>query len=213
MGGRDDEPGSYADEEISSSTLEDVPLLIDAVGVIMWLRSVGEPRADTFSKRYSFPPNIQLSFSSSKPHFVAYMEEDQGGVLNFMYYPKVHISERLRFPLPPLVHQFFYFTRLHPIHTLVNIIRVLLGACILNHKYEMHLGLEEVLYAYFIKRHNLIKYYFIANSKLLQLVIYLPETSKNKRQGNVLLFSAYGCARNFLLHELRINVDPDSGLV
>ena len=30
----------------------------------------------------------------------------------------VHINEGLRFPLPMLVHQFFYHTRLHPIHTM-----------------------------------------------------------------------------------------------
>ena len=68
-----------------------------------------------------------------------------------MYWTKVHISEGLRFSLPPLLHQFFYFTHLHPIHTHVNIIRVL------NRKYDLRLGLEEVLYAYTIKGHNLGK--------------------------------------------------------
>ena len=84
------------------------------------------------------------------------MVEDRGG-MNFMYWPKVHINKGLRLPLPPLVHQFFYFTRLHAIYTHVNIIRVLLGVCVLNRQYDVHLGLEEVLYAYTIKRHNLGK--------------------------------------------------------
>ena len=97
-----------------------------------------------------------------------------------MYWPKVHICEGLRFPLSSLVHQFFYFTRLHPVHTHVNIIRVLLGVCVLNCKYDVCLGLEEVLYAYTIKRHNLMKYYFVADSNSLQLVMNLPNTSKNK---------------------------------
>ena len=43
----------------------------------------------------------------------------------------------------------------------------------------MLLGLGEVFYAYTIKRHNLENYYFIADSKLLQLVMNLPDTSKN----------------------------------
>ena len=64
-----------------------------------------------------------------------------------MYRSEVHISEGLRFPLPPLVHQFFHFTCLHLIHTHVNMIRVLLRFCVLNHKYDVRLGLEEVLYA------------------------------------------------------------------
>ena len=81
------------------------------------------------------------------------MEEDLGR-MNFMYWLEVHINEGLRFPLPPLMHQFFYFTHLHSIHTHVNIIRVLLGVCVLNRQYGVRLGLEEVLYAYTIKKHN-----------------------------------------------------------
>ena len=67
---------------------------------------------------------------------------------------------------------------------------VLLGVCVLNHQYDVCLGLEEVLYAYAIKRHNPKKYYFDADSKSLQLVTNLHDTSKNKPQGNVLMFSA-----------------------
>ena len=59
--------------------------------------------------------------------------EDGGMGVNFIYWLEAHISEGLRFPLPPLVHQVFHFTRLHPIHTHVNIILVLLGVCVLNH--------------------------------------------------------------------------------
>ena len=56
-----------------------------------------------------------------------------------MYWLEVRIGEGLRFPLPPLVHQIFHFTRLHLINTHVNIIRVLLGVCILNRKYDVRL--------------------------------------------------------------------------
>ena len=87
---------------------------------------------------------------------MAYMVEDRG-VMNFMYWLKVHISKGMRLPLPPLVFQFFYFTRFHPIHTHVNIILVLLGVCVLNCQYDVRLGLEDVLYAYTIKRHKLGK--------------------------------------------------------
>ena len=84
-----------------------------------------------------------------------------------MYWLEVHINEGLRFPLPTLVYQFFHHTCLHPIHTHVNTIRVLLRICVLNHHYDRHLGLEEVLYAYTIKRHNFGKYYFVVDAKLL----------------------------------------------
>ena len=64
----------------------------------------------------------------------------------------------------------------------MNITRVMLWVCVLNRQYGVHLGLEEVLYAYTIKIDNLRKYYFVAGSKLLQLVTNLPNTSKNKPQ-------------------------------
>ena len=60
----------------------------------------------------------------------------------------------------------------------------------LNRKQGLHLGLEEVLYAYSFKRHNLGKYYLVVDAKSLHLVTNLLNTSKNKPQGNVLLFGA-----------------------
>ena len=131
--------------------------------------------------------------------------------MNFIYWPKVHVIEGLRFPLLTLVHQFFHYTRLHPIHTHVNIIWVLLRVCVLNSRYGIRLGLEEVLYAYIIKRHSLRKNYFVADAKPLQHVFNLLDTSKNWLQGNVLLFSAWGGARGPMLREFRINLDPESG--
>ena len=60
----------------------------------------------------------------------------------------------------------------------------------LNHRCDIRLGLEEVLYAYTIKRHSSGKYYFVADAKTFQLVVNLLDTSKNKPQVYVLLFGA-----------------------
>ena len=64
----------------------------------------------------------------------------------------------------------------------MNIIHVLLGVCILNRKYELGLGLEEVLYANTLKPHNLGRYYLVIDAKSLQLVMNLPTTIKNKHR-------------------------------
>ena len=93
------------------------------------------------------------------------------------------------------------------------IIHVMLGVCVLNRQYDVRLDLEEVLYAYTIKRHNLGKYCFVSNSRSLQLVTNLPDTSKNKPQSNVLMFGAWGYAKDPMLQEFKINADPDSSLV
>ena len=83
----------------------------------------------------------------------------------------------------------------------------------LNRPHRILLRLEEVLYAYTIKRHSLGKYYFVANAKLLQLVIDLLYTNKNKLQGNALLFSTWGCARDPMLHDFVLNLEPKSSRV
>ena len=95
----------------------------------------------------------------------------------------------------------------------MNIIRVLLGGCVLNCKYEERLGLEEVLYAYSIKRHKLGRYYLVTDAKSLQLVMNFSNTSKSKPQGNVLLLDIWGSENDLVLREFRVNADPDSGMV
>ena len=63
----------------------------------------------------------------------------------------------------------------------------------------LHLGLEEVIYAYFFKWYNIGKYYLVDDAKPLHLVTNLLNTSKNKPQGNVLLLGALGCIKDPLL--------------
>ena len=65
---------------------------VDTARVITWLRSIGEPRAYIFWKKFSFSPNVRVLFSSSGHRFAACTEEDQWG-MDFMYWPEPHISE------------------------------------------------------------------------------------------------------------------------
>ena len=110
--------------------------------------------------------------------------------MNYIYWLEIHIKEGLRIPLPPLVHKFLHFTRIHPIYVHVNIIHVLLSVSVLNKKYGLNLGLEEELYVYSFKQHKLGKYYLVADTQSLQLVINLLNIRKSKMQGNVMFFGA-----------------------
>ena len=83
----------------------------------------------------------------------------------------------------------------------------------LNRNHMLHLELEEVLYAYSFNRYNLGKYYLVADAKPLDLVINLPNTNKNKPQGNVLLFKAWGCTRDPILREFLVNTNPKASRV
>ena len=132
-------------------------------------------RQKHFRGNFLFPSNDLVSFPSPRPHFVDRTYDDRGG-MNFIYWSKVHISEGLRFSLLLLIHQFLHFTRLHLVHVHVDIVCVLLGMCVPNRKYEVRLGLEEVLYSYSLKRHNLWRYYLVVDDKTLQLVTNLPTT-------------------------------------
>ena len=72
----------------------------------------------------------------------------------------------------------------------------------LNHRFGIRLGLEEVLYAYIIRRqfHQVLFH-------SLQLVVNLPNTNKNKPQGKVMLLGSWGCARDLMLQEFGMNLD------
>ena len=61
--------GRHVDEDLPS-TFEEAFLLVDAIGVITWLRLVGEFRVDGFWKKFSFPLNVWVSFPSLRPHYV-----------------------------------------------------------------------------------------------------------------------------------------------
>ena len=41
---------------------------------------------------------------------------------NEVYWPMIHITEGLRFPLLALVHEFLHYTKIHPAHIHVNVI-------------------------------------------------------------------------------------------
>ena len=64
----EDNVESCVDESSSSTSYEDVPSLVDANGVITWLRPVGEARENTFWRKFSFPPNVRVSFPFSGLH-------------------------------------------------------------------------------------------------------------------------------------------------
>ena len=56
--------------------------------------------------------------------------------------------EWLQFPLPPLVHQFFSLTGIHPMQLNANGIMILMGLSALSILLNTHIDLEVVFYAY-----------------------------------------------------------------
>ena len=66
----EDSVGSREGEGPPSTSSKDVALRVDSIEVITWLKLVGEPRADAFWKKFSFPPNVRVLSMSSGPRIV-----------------------------------------------------------------------------------------------------------------------------------------------
>ena len=58
---------AVVDEESPSTLFSEVLSRANATRVIMWLIPIEEYRANAFWKKFSFPPYVQVSFSSSGP--------------------------------------------------------------------------------------------------------------------------------------------------
>ena len=77
-------------------------------------------------------------------------ESKLGGEHNGVFFTREHLAAGLRFPVPAIVKQFLHFTRaplalIHP-----NLIRILIGCCLLNHLYQLDLTLVELFIIYFL---------------------------------------------------------------
>ena len=53
-----------------------------------------------------------------------------------VFFTQEHLAAGLCFPLPAIVKQFLHFTRAPPTLVHPNIIRILIGFCVLNHLYQ-----------------------------------------------------------------------------
>ena len=74
-----------------------------------------------------------------------------GEEYNVVFFTREELAAELRFPMSSLVKQFLHFTRaplalVHP-----NIIRILIGCCVLNLLYQLNLSLVEVCFAYTLR--------------------------------------------------------------
>ena len=77
-------------------------------------------------------------------------ESTLGGEHNDVFFTQEHLVAGLHFPVPAIVKQFLHFTRaprtlIHP-----NVIRILIGSCVLNHLYQLDLSLVELFMIYFL---------------------------------------------------------------
>ena len=80
----EDSVGSREEEGPPLNSSKDILSHVDSIRVITWLKPVGEPRVDEIWKKFSFPPNVQVSSMSSGPRVTVCMDKDRGE-MNFIY--------------------------------------------------------------------------------------------------------------------------------
>ena len=91
------------------------------------------------------PDNIDLQLMDRTD------ESTLGGEHNGVFFTREHLATRLRFPVPDLVKQFLHFTWAPPALIHPNVIRILIGCCVLNHLYQLDRSLVKLCIIYFLR--------------------------------------------------------------
>ena len=114
-------------------------------------------------------------------------ESTLGGEHNGMFFAHEHLAAGLRFPILTIVKQFLHFTRAPPALIHPNVIRILIGTCVLNHLYQLDLTLVDLFIIYFL---NMGSGGWMSMSVLnphLKIVNGLPDSPKTEAKGALLV--------------------------
>ena len=114
-------------------------------------------------------------------------ESTLGREHNAVFFTCEHLVAGLHFPIPAIVKQFLHFTRAPPALIHPNVVRILIGTCVLNHLYQLDLTLVELFIIYFL---NVGSGGWMSMSVLnprLQIVNGLPDSPKTEAKGVLLV--------------------------
>ena len=114
-------------------------------------------------------------------------ESTLSGEHNGVFFTREHLTVGLHFPVPAIVKQFLHFTRaslalIHP-----NVIRILIGSCVLNHLYQLDLTLVEFFIIYFLNVGSGGWMSMSVLSPRLQIVNGLLDSPKMEAKGALLV--------------------------
>ena len=114
-------------------------------------------------------------------------ESTLGGEHNGVFFTREHLAAGLRFPVPAIVKQFLHFTRGLPALIHPNVIRILIGCCVLNHLYQLDLTLVELFIIYLLNIGSGGRMSMSVLSPRLQIVNGLPDSPKTEAKGVLLV--------------------------
>ena len=114
-------------------------------------------------------------------------ESTLGGEHNGVFFTREHLAAGLRFPVPALVKQFLHFTWVPPALIHPNVIRILIGCCLLNHLYQLDLSLVELCIIYFLRIGQGGRMSMSVLNPRLQVVNGLPDLPNTEAKGVLLV--------------------------
>ena len=110
-----------------------------------------------------------------------------GGEHNGVFFTREHLAAGLHYPVPAIVKWFLHFTWEPPALIHPNVIRILIGSCVLNHLYQLDLTLVELFIIYFLNVGSGGRVSMSILSPRLQIVNGLPDSPKTEAKGALLV--------------------------
>ena len=123
--------------------------------------------------------DFELSNGSTEPTI--------GQENNTVYFTRKQLPVGLRFLVSSLVKQFLHITKAPPAIIHPNVIRILIGCCVLNSLYQLDISLVEVYFIYTLKLEHGGRLSLSAQSPRLQFVTRLPDSPKTEAKGVILV--------------------------
>ena len=170
----------YANKDAASSSAagqsgKDVP------GEVHAEKSVDKLNVREFYERFCIPNGVSVQLMDGK----AVSTEKSAD--NSIFFTKEQFNAGLQFPLPLLFREFLHFTQIPQAYIHPNIVRVLMGCSILSMLFNLDLSLLEVLFIYSIKKGKNDIFSLAAHLSSLHLVTDLPDSTKGRAKGHVLV--------------------------
>ena len=113
-------------------------------------------------------------------------ESTLGGEHNGVFFTWEHLAAGLRLLVSALDKQFLHFTRVPPALVHPNVIRILIGCCVLNHLYQLDLSLVELCIIYFLRVGQGGRMSMSVLNPRLEVVNGIPDSPKTEAKGVLL---------------------------
>ena len=143
--------------------------------------SIGEPSEQKSHAHCYIPNSISIQLSNGEA------SSTDGLPHNIVYFTKEQFTTGLHLPIPSLLKQFLYFSKILSTFIRTNVIQILMGCSVLDALYQLDLSLLEVFFFYTIKMNPKERFSLSTHIMFFQFVTGLPDSRKGWAKRHVLV--------------------------